>query len=94
MERDQFELKDVGTVLRFGAGLNGGVLVAHEGIVVAVVVPHRVAKRSEGVAKSQSAYKRRSSTDPTLPRGIKIEGCRNRHSSQFDFATALSYLYE
>ena len=44
---NQFELKDVGAVLRFGAGLNGGVLVAHEGIVVAVVVPHRMAKQSE-----------------------------------------------
>ena len=32
----QLELKDVGTVLGFGTGLNGSVLVAHERIVVVV----------------------------------------------------------
>ena len=37
MGTNQLELKDVGTVLGFGTGLNGGVLVAHEGIVVVVV---------------------------------------------------------
>lgn len=33
----QFELHDICTVLRLGAGLNGGVLVAHHGIAI---VPH------------------------------------------------------
>lgn len=46
---NQFELKDVGTVLGFGASLNGGVLVAHEGIVVVVVVEvsHGIAQMRE-----------------------------------------------
>jgi hypothetical protein len=33
---NQLELKNVGAVLSFGTSLNGGVLVAHERIVVGV----------------------------------------------------------